>query len=157
METGEFSAWGLWLLIAIGIALWAWGFFALRSRLRKRGFLRLSLVIPFFLGGIWLLIMAALALANRRRQTKTEDHLATGQRGEAVILSLNPTGVKINDQPRVKMQLEVHVNGHPPYKVKKKVTMSQSHLSRLQVGSIVPVVADPNEPRNPMKVGLLLT
>jgi hypothetical protein len=37
------------------------------------------------------------------------------------------------------------------------MTMPMIRMSQVQVGSVVKVVADPSEPENPDKVGLLLS
>jgi hypothetical protein len=89
-------------------------------------------------------------------QKKAEALLATGQQGEATILALQDTGMRINDDPRVAIVLEVRVPGYPPYQVQKTMTLPLIRMAQVQVGSVIAVMADPTQPTNPDKVGLLL-
>jgi hypothetical protein len=92
----------------------------------------------------------------RKQKKKTEVLMATGIKGEATILQLEDTGTRINDNPRMNVLLEVHIPDHPPYQVRKIITVPLVRLSQIQVGSVVAVLADPNQPANPDKVGILL-
>jgi len=105
-----------------------------------------SLVLGF--GLFWLY--------GRRRRQKAEDLMATGQQGEATVLSLEDTGMLINNNPRVRIGLEIRVPGYQPYRITKTMTLPMIRMSQVQVGSVVNVIADPREPQNPDKVGLLL-
>ncbi len=93
---------------------------------------------------------------NQANQKKAEELMATGQQGEATILALQDTGMRINHNPRVIIVMEVRVPGYAPYQVQKTVTVPFINLSQVQPGSVVPVLADPSQPNNPDKVGLLL-
>jgi len=93
---------------------------------------------------------------NQNNQKKAEALMATGIQGEATVLALQDTGMRINDDPRVTLVLEVHLPGHPPYQVQKTMTLPLIRMSQVQVGSVVAVMADPTQPNNPDKVGLLL-
>ena len=92
----------------------------------------------------------------RNNQKKLQNLAATGQQGEATILQLEDTGMRINDDPRVAVTLEVRIPGYPPYQVRKSVTIPIIRMSQVQVGSVVAVLADPTQPANPDKVALLL-
>lgn len=105
-----------------------------------------SLVLGF---GIYFLF-------GRRRRQKAEALMATGQQGEATVLTLEDTGMLINNNPRVRIGLEVRVPGYQPYRLVKTMTLPMIRMSQVQVGSVVNVIADPREPQNPDKVGLLL-
>lgn len=93
---------------------------------------------------------------NQANQKKAEELMATGQQGEATILALQDTGMRINDNPRVTIVMEVRIPGYAPYQVQKTVTIPLINLSQVQVGAVVAVMADPSQPNNPDKVGLLL-
>jgi hypothetical protein len=71
-------------------------------------------------------------------------------------LQLEDTGMRINDDPRVAVTLEVRLPGYPPYQVRKTVTLPLIRMSQVQVGAVISVLADPTQPGNPDKVGLLL-
>jgi hypothetical protein len=101
------------------------------------------------IGGIWFFMA-------RTKKKKTAALMETGQQGVATVLSLEDTGMRINDDPRVKIGLQVQIEGYPPYQVIKTMTIPLIRMSQVQVGSTVSVLADPNEPQNPDKVGLLL-
>ncbi len=110
-----------------------------------------------------VITIAAIALPfyfirkmNQDNQKKAEALMATGQQGEATVLALQDTGMRINDDPRVMLVLEVRVPGYPPYQVQKTITLPLIRMSQVQVGSVIAVMADPTQPANPDKVGLLL-
>ena len=98
-------------------------------------------------------LMFGFALLKRK---KVQNLLATGTQGTATILSLEDTGMRINDDPRVRMMMDVTIPGFPPYRVQKTATVSVIRLSQVQVGATVQVIADPSQPNNPDKLGLLL-
>jgi len=95
-------------------------------------------------------------LSLRKKKKKTEALMANGIKGEATVVQLDDTGERINDNPRVSILLEVHIPGYPPYQAKKTVTVPRVRLTQIQAGSVVSVLADPNQPTNPDKVGILL-
>jgi hypothetical protein len=98
----------------------------------------------------------AFFLIRRSSRKKAEVLLETGQQGQATILSLEDTGMLINNNPRVRIGLEVTVPGYPPYQVTKTMTVPMIKLPQVQPGLVVAVLADPADPTNPDKVGLLL-
>ena len=92
----------------------------------------------------------------RKKKKKTEVLMAIGKKGEATVLQLEDTGTRVNDNPRVNVLLEVRVPDHPPYQVRKIITVPLVRLAQIQEGSIVAIIADPSQPTNPDKVGILL-
>ena len=92
----------------------------------------------------------------RKNQQRAQALMATGTQGEATILSLEDTGMRINDNPRVTLGLEIQMPYGAPYQLTKTVTVPLIRLSQIQVGSKVPVMVDMTDPTNPDKVGLLL-
>lgn len=106
-----------------------------------------------------LITAAAIAIPiylMKQNQKKLQNLAATGIQGEATVLQLQDTGMRINDDPRVALVLEVRLPGYPPYQVQKTMTLPLIRMSQVQVGSVVAVLADPSQPGNPDKVGLLL-
>lgn len=95
-------------------------------------------------------------LFARRGRKRAEALMKTGVQGQATVLSLEDTGMRINDNPRVRVGLEVRLEGYSPYKVQKTMTIPLIKLSQVQPGAEVAVMADPNSPGDPDKVGLLL-
>ena len=92
----------------------------------------------------------------RQNQKKAQALVASGTPGEATVLQLEDTGMRINDDPRVAVTLEVRIPGYPPYQIRKTMTLPLIRMSQVQVGAVVAVLADPTQPTNPDKVGLLL-
>ena len=82
--------------------------------------------------------------------------MAKGTQGEATILSLQDTGMLINNQPRVTITMEVRMPYGAPYQVTKTMTVPLIRLAQVQTGSVVQVMVDMSDPTNPDKVGLLL-
>lgn len=106
--------------------------------------------------GITALAIAIPIYFIRQNQKKVQDLMATGIQGEATILQLEDTGMRINDDPRVAVTMEVRLPGFPPYQVRKTMTLPLIRMSQVQVGAVVACMADPTQPGNPDKVGLLL-
>ena len=107
------------------------------------------------------LVTTAAAIAipiyfYRNRQKRAEELMAKGTQGEATILSLEDTGMRINDNPRVTMKLEIRMPYGAPYQLTKNVTIPIIRLSQVPVGAVVPVMVDMSDPTNPDKVGLML-
>jgi hypothetical protein len=92
----------------------------------------------------------------RNNQKRAQELMQNGTQGEATILSLQDTGMMINDNPRVALLLEVRVAMRPPYQVTKSMTVPLIRLSQIQTGSVVQVMVDLSDPTNPDKIGLLL-
>ncbi len=92
----------------------------------------------------------------RKNQQKVQNLMATGKQGEATILSMEDTGMRINDDPRLALTLEIRIPGYPPYQIRKTMTIEMIRMPQVQPGSVVAVLADPDQPTNPDKVGLLL-
>jgi hypothetical protein len=110
---------------------------------------------------VFIILIAAVGISIplisiRNKKKKTEALMATGSKGEASVLQVEDTGMKINDNPRVNVLLEVRIPGYAPYQVLKTVTVPRVRLSQIQVGSVVAVLADPTQQANPNKVGILL-
>jgi hypothetical protein len=93
---------------------------------------------------------------NENNQKRAQELAAVGIQGEATILSLQDTGMRINDNPRVAMVLEVRLPNMSPYQIQKTITISIVQLAQVQVGAVVGVLVDPSALNNPDKVGILL-
>ncbi|MBP8002871.1 MAG: hypothetical protein KA314_22090 [Chloroflexi bacterium] len=69
--------------------------------------------------------------------------LTTGVPAQARVLQLADTGVRLNDNPQVKLVLEVHPMGQPPYQVETTAFVSMLKLAQIQPGQTVNVRYDP--------------
>ncbi len=115
------------------------------------------IIIGVVIVGIITLISLAIPfILLRSKQKKAQDLLATGVQGEATVLRLDDTGMRINENPRVSLLLEVRAPGNAPYQIVKTVTVEMVRLPQIQPGSVVAVLVDPLQPSNPDRLGLLL-
>ena len=92
----------------------------------------------------------------RNQRKRAEELMAKGTQGEATILALQDTGMFINNNPRVTLQMEIRMPYGLPYQITKTMTVPIIRLSQVQAGSVVQVMVDMSDPTNPDKVGLLL-
>jgi type II secretory pathway pseudopilin PulG len=73
--------------------------------------------------------------------------LATGETAQATILQMSDTGMRINDNPRVSLLLEVHPANRPAYQVEIKQVISMLQASQYQPGQQLEVKIDPADPK----------
>jgi hypothetical protein len=102
------------------------------------------------IGVIWALVAGGLVLYNRQQGQKAEHHRWLYQQGLAgtgtiVKTSSNTT---INDEPVMKLVLDVEIPGQAPRRVHHKVLMSRFAAYRMQPGVVLPVHVNP-DPRKP--------
>lgn len=103
--------------------------------------------------GIYLLLSLPLVsspekMAEQREKLERKRRLGAGEglRGRAVIRDFEDTGTTINDNPRVRLHLEITIEGRDPYEVEHVETVSRLSTGRLLKGESLPVVADPEDP-----------
>ena len=99
-------------------------------------------------GGILL-----YALSRNRRIQCLE---AAGIRGTATILQMRDTGVMVNDQPQVWMELQVDLPGRSPVFLEKRQVISYNALGQVQVGGIFNVLADLDRLMSARSIKILL-
>jgi Short C-terminal domain len=96
-------------------------------------------------GGIFLatsLIPIGLVLLGRAAGHRTARLLATGTRGMATVLDIQDTGVTINDNPRLRLHLQVRpADDTPPFETTIALTVSRIDIPRR--GDQRPVIFDP--------------
>ena len=69
----------------------------------------------------------------------------TGAKGAGTVISVQDTGMTVNDNPRVKMVFRVEpLDGSPPFDAQKTTTVSRVEIPRQ--GDRYPVWYDANEP-----------
>ncbi len=124
--------------------------------LEKYGALIFIVGLLGFIFLVFALVFGVLLFLRRRRARKVEALMAVGKPGEATVLALEDTGMRINRNPHVIIVLEVRIPNYPPYQVRKTVTIPVIRVPQVQPGSVVSVMADPTQPHNPDMVGLLL-
>ena len=116
-------------------------------------------MIVLIVGSTLLIIIGSFLIVylfGRSRRKRAENLAATGVQGVANILSLEDTGMRINDNPRVKIGMQITLPGRAPYQLEKTMVLPIIRMSQVQPGATVHVMVDPNDSQNPNKVGLLL-
>lgn len=112
--------------------------------------------VPIVAGGFFLTaaILGATGLVlvwfglRARRGAADADRIATsGLAGTASITSMTQTGMSLNDQPQVEMDLLVTIPGRAPYQASRKEFVPLILLGRLSSGQPLPVRVDPADPQ----------
>src|SRR5687767_5983145 len=114
----------------------------------------------FLMGAAFLVIPLATSFGiliwMMVKRKRIAELVASGKQGTAVVLELSDTGVTINDDPRVKMLLEIHIPNYQPYQAQKTVTLPLIYLPQVQTGSTIHILADPEQPHEEKRIALLL-
>jgi len=114
----------------------------------------------FLMGAGFLLIPLAITFGIliwiKVKRKRIADLVATGKQGTAVILGLSDTGVRVNDNPRVKLLLDIRIPNYQPYQAQKTVTLPIIYLPQVQTGSTINILADPEQPHDEKRIALLL-
>ncbi|VBB07705.1 Hypothetical protein LUCI_2970 [Lucifera butyrica] len=110
----------------------------------------------YMMGGMFIILPLVLAgvifLVIKKINTRKIYLAQNGIRGEAEILSLEQTGIYINNLPQIRFQLQVNLPNRDPYQIEHKETVNLISLNSLNIGAKFPVFVDPV---NPEKVLLL--
>ena len=126
------------ILLAVGVAM----FVGLGSIPFAGGTMLLTGGI---MGAVGLLLIA-FGLLARRRAAVVDQILATGTPGTAQVTGLTQTGMYLNEQPQVELQLLVNVPGRAPYAATHKSFVPLILLGRVTSGQPLPVKLDPVDP-----------
>ena len=93
------------------------------------------------------LAQANQVLSDMNQEQQTAQHLmANGRVGTAVITAVRQTGMFVNENPQVEMDLQVTVEGIPSYATTHRQVIAQIAIPQFQPGSQVPVRVDPENP-----------
>jgi hypothetical protein len=87
--------------------------------------------------------LIAVGVNAGRRAAEVDQLLATGIRGSAQVLGLTQTGMYLNEQPQVEMNLMITIPGRPPYTANHKSFVPLILLGRLTSGQPLAVKVDP--------------
>ena len=129
------------VLIAVFELALAAGFWLILGGLPEAGdAMRLTAAL---LGGVGVVLLLA-GLLWMRSAAKKDRISATGVAGTGQIMGLGQTGMTVNDQPQVELDLLVTIPGRSPYRAKVKEIVPLIMLNRLQ--GTLPVRVDPAEP-----------
>jgi hypothetical protein len=72
--------------------------------------------------------------------------MANGRAGSAVITDARQTGMFVNENPQVELDLQVNVEGIPTYATTHRQVIAQIAIPQFQPGMTVPVRVDPANP-----------
>jgi hypothetical protein len=86
-----------------------------------------------------------MGLFGKSKQEKAIDLVQSGSRGVGVVLSVNDTGVTMNDNPRVQMTFRIEpLDGSAAFEAEKTKVVSRVQIPR--AGDRYPVWYDPADP-----------
>ncbi len=83
-----------------------------------------------------------------RGQKRAAWLIENGILGSAKILGYEETGQTVNDTPKIELQLEIKTPQHAAYQLSHDEYISILYLSKLSIGKEVPVLVDPQKPKN---------
>lgn len=112
------------------------------------------------IAAIIALPFVAMRLIYQRQDAVLKDLKATGYAGEALIISLERTGLRFfasrgdssSGIPQWAVKMDVHLPNFPTYTVTKTLTFSDERAELIPPGTVVTVLADPKEPQ---KIGIV--
>jgi hypothetical protein len=85
-----------------------------------------------------------MGIFGKSKAQKAQDLMATGSKGVGTVVSVEDTGMTVNDNPRVKMIFRVEpLDGSPALDLEKKTTVSRVEIPRQ--GDRYPVWYDPQD------------
>ena len=90
-----------------------------------------------------VVIVAAVFGPMLYEERKASRLLKHGTRADATVLSIRETGNLHNNQPEVKIQLEVLPPDREPFQASVTTFMSPVYLPRVQPGATIAVAYDP--------------
>lgn len=107
-------------------------------------------IAPAALGLALLLAIAGSALGCAMFDTgmsEAKDLQRIGTPAQAEILSIGESGLTVNDDPVITLDVEVRPTDRPPYRATiKRLLVSRLEVPQFQPGRIIPVRFDPNDP-----------
>ncbi len=112
----------------------------------------MSFLMPTIIGIVASLVITVVVIIAVRKMLGTDSKLVqTGEPALATILKIWDTGMKINENPRIGMLLEVRPANRAPYQVEIKKVVSIIQIPQFQPGATLEVRFDPT---NPQKVAV---
>jgi hypothetical protein len=79
---------------------------------------------------------------------KANNLQANGHDGIATITAVRDTGMSVNENPSIEMDLQVQVGGGAPYAVTHQQVVSRIAIANFQPGASVAVKVDPADPQS---------
>lgn len=129
------------LFVAIGVGFIAAG---------QIGWFEEDPILPWFMGILFIGIAVVFFIFIRfmgRQQAETGPMLQEGIHGQASIVGVTQTGMYMNKQPRIVMDLLVQLPDRQPYQVRHSEFVPLIMIGRLTSGQPLPVVVDRANPQ----------
>ena len=108
------------------------------------------LPFPIFLGPIWMIVSTGLGIyaIRQARKGRHEQWLwKTGIRGRGTLLSAS-SGALINEQPLMKLELDLEVPGQQPRRIERRLIVSEFAAPLMKPGVVLPVYVNPQDPED---------
>jgi len=105
-------------------------------------------IFYFAMGTVFLIIPCLILIWVLIKKKRIDELMAVGKKGTAKVLKLEDTGTRINNNPRVKLLLEIFVPDYPAYRAQKTVALPLINISQVQPESIIQVLAVPQQTQN---------
>ncbi len=96
-------------------------------------------------GSLVSLGLAVYAIRQARSGRHEQWLWKTGVKGKGTLVSAS-SGVLINDQPLMKLELDLEVPGQPPRRVTRKLIISDFAAHLMEPGLVLPVYVNPQDP-----------
>jgi hypothetical protein len=137
---------GKWLLITAVFEVALASFFVALGLFNSEA--RFGMVLTAGILGLVAVILGGIGLRIRRRAAEVQRLIATGLPGTATVTGLTQTGMFLNENPQVEMELMVQLPGRPPYAAKRKEFVPLILLNRVSTGAVLAVKVDPADPND---------
>jgi hypothetical protein len=86
------------------------------------------------------------AMGDMQAEAHKAQHLmANGRQGTATITAVRQTGMLVNDNPQIEMDLQISLDGTSPYAATHRQVVALIAIPGFQPGATVPVRVDPQD------------
>ena len=112
------------------------------------------LPFPILLGPIWMIVAAGLgvyAIQQARKGRHDRNLFETGIKGRGTLVSAS-SGMVINEQPVMTLELDLEVAGQAPRRVKRRLIVSNFAAGLMRPGTVLPVYVNPQDPEDVLVV-----
>jgi len=142
--TGPLSAFGF--MTGLGLVFFVLGWICLFEARQNDGdgtFLFLGVL--FGLMGLGFMASDAWSARGIARRDRLR---ASGLKGTATVVGEKDSNWTVNNNPMVNLTLEVNLPGQAPFRTTKRTVISRLSVGALMPGAVLPVLADPANPKN---------
>ena len=109
-----------------------------------------TMVIVVFSTLVPIVAVVGIFLFMAKKRQENQQLVATGMPGQAMIVQMGDTGVRINNQPRLSLTLDVHpvqgMSHFAAFRTTHETTVPMMAMARVAPGTTVPVKLDPQNP-----------